>query len=179
MPMDGYRNLGAIGNQHVHVYENVGQVKVVLVVARRSGEDGTAQFVVDQLRACQLSEWGGDVDLGPEIVVWSHDTRDLIVADHAGPEHCRWDSARFLNLERPVREPAAGYVRDPLHVLPANALFGSYAEGVELPADATFSGYRSAKGEELWFVPEDRAAYVVSPNGVERWPRVKQALACM
>lgn len=58
------------------------------------------------------------------------------------------------------------------------ALLETYAEGVELPEDATFSGYRTADGLEQWFTPEDRAAYVVTPDGVERWPRTGEPIGC-
>ncbi len=48
------------------------------------------------------------------------------------------------------------------------ALLDTYAADVELPDDAVFSGYRTTNGLELWFTPEDRAAYVVTADGVER-----------
>jgi hypothetical protein len=57
-------------------------------------------------------------------------------------------------------------------------LFDTYAAGIALPADANDSGYRS--GElQLWFTPADTAAYVVSPDGVERWPRFELTAICV
>ena len=34
-------------------------------------------------------------------------------------------------------------------------------------------------GRELWFTESDRAAYVVTPEGVERWPRADPPTGCM
>jgi hypothetical protein len=58
------------------------------------------------------------------------------------------------------------------------SLLDTYAEGVELPEDAAFSGYRTDDGLELWFTSTDTAAYIVTPDGVERWPRADPAIGC-
>ena len=71
------------------------------------------------------------------------------------------------------------YVRDPEGVIAAlPGLLDSYAEGVALPDDAIDSGYRTDDGLELWFTESDRAAYVVTPAGVERWPRADPPIGC-
>jgi len=57
-------------------------------------------------------------------------------------------------------------------------MLGTYAEAVELPGDAFDSGYRSPEGFELWFTESDTAAYVVTPEGVERWPRAVNPIGC-
>ena len=78
----------------------------------------------------------------------------------------------MLHLSNEDGTLAKQYLRDPLGVFDdVPALLDTYAEGVELLADATFSGYQTVDGLELWFTPDDRAAYVVTPDGVERWPR--------
>jgi hypothetical protein len=56
------------------------------------------------------------------------------------------------------------YLRDPQGVFDIGRLLETYAEGVELPPDATDSAYRSPEGFELWFTASDRAAYVVTPR---------------
>jgi hypothetical protein len=50
--------------------------------------------------------------------------------------------------------------------------------GVELPADAAFSGYRTDEGLELWLAESDTAAHVVTRDGVERWPRADPPIGC-
>ena len=42
-----------------------------------------------------------------------------------------------------------------------------------LPAHAR----RTQDGLELWFTESD-AAYVVTPDGIERWPRAEEPIAC-
>ena len=85
----------------------------------------------------------------------------------------------MLHVNNPDGTFGRQYLRDPFGVFAGiPALLESYAEGVELPADATFSGYRTADGLELWFTSEDRAAYVVTPEGVERWPRAEDLIGC-
>jgi hypothetical protein len=71
------------------------------------------------------------------------------------------------------------YLRDPFGAFAGVRLLDAYDGDADLPDDASFSGYRSADGLELWFTDEDRAAYVVTPDGVERWPRAEEPIGCM
>jgi len=54
----------------------------------------------------------------------------------------------------------------------------TFATGMPLPSDAVDSGYRSGD-LELWFIPSDTAALVVSPDMVERWPRFDYVGVCV
>lgn len=180
VPRSGYRKLGAIGDRHVYAYEHEGRAKVIVVLSPRFSEFvGGAAFTLEELRTCDPSEYGATADLGPHQRVWSHDETGEILIDIAGPGHCGWESARMLHVNHPDGTLDRQYLRDPLGVFAGiPALLDTYAEGVELPADATFSGYRTADGFELWFTSEDRAAYVVTPDGVERWPRADDPIGC-
>jgi len=40
----------------------------------------------------------------------------------------------------------------------------------KLPAGATETGYRSGD-RQLWLGADDDGAYIVTPGGIERWPR--------
>lgn len=116
-----------------------------------------------------MAEWGPDADLGDRWRVWST-AEGEILTDVAGAEHCGWERARLLSIEIDGQLDHV-YVRDPVGVFPRDGQHSSYAQGIELPDEAFFSGYRA--GElELWFVPDDHAAYVVTPDDVERWPRI-------
>lgn len=181
VPRSGYRKLGSIGDRHVYAYEADGRAKVIVVMSPRFGEFvGDAAFTIEELRTCDPSEYGGTVDLGPHRRVWTHDETGEILIDIAGPSHCGWESARMLHVSNPDGSFGRQYLRDPLGVFADSpTLLDSYAEGVDLPADATFSGYRTADGLELWFTPEDRAAFVVTPDGVERWPRPQEGIGCV
>jgi hypothetical protein len=179
IPRSGYERLGAVGNRVVYVYRADERTKVVVVISDRFSEMvGGAPFAIDELRTCDPSEYGGGVDMGPGRRVWTHETTGRILTDIAGPGHCDWQSARMLHLATPEGTLDKQYVRDPEGVFDGLGLLEDYAEGVELPADATFSGYRTADGQELWFTPEDVAAYVVTAHGVERWPRADPPIGC-
>lgn len=180
VPRSGYRKLGSIGDRHVYAYEAGGRAKVIVVMSPRFGElVGGAAFTLEELRTCDPSEYGATVDLGPNQRVWTHDETGQILIDIAGPSHCDWQTARMLHVNQPDGSLGRQYLRDPFGVFAGiPALLDTYAEGVELPANASFSGYRTTDGLALWFTPEDRAAYVVSADGVERWPRAEDPIGC-
>ena len=183
VPRSGYRKLGNIGDRHVYAYENDGRAKVIVVMSPRFGEFvGDAAFTIEELRTCDPSEYGATVDLGPHQRVWTHDDSGEILIDIAGPGHCDWETARMLHVAKADGTLDRQYLRDPLGVFVDeqfdDGLLDSYAEGVDLPTDASFSGYRTPDGLELWFTSEDRAAYVVTPDGVERWPRADPPRGC-
>jgi hypothetical protein len=180
VPRSGYRELGNIGDRYVYAYESDGRAKVVVVISPRFGEmAGDAAFTIEELRTCDPSEYGSAVDLGPGQRVWTHHETGEILIDIAGPGHCDWQSARMLHVNQPDGTLGRQYLRDPLGVFAGiPSLLDTYAEGVELPADASFSGYRTGDGLELWFTSADRAAYVVTADGVERWPRADPPIGC-
>jgi len=62
------------------------------------------------------------------------------------------------------------YVRDPRHSIEARALAEPYLGRTVLPAGVRFTGY--SKGAWRLYVDpgDDRAVYVRTPGGVERWP---------
>jgi hypothetical protein len=180
VPRSGYMPLGSIGDRFVYAYAYDNRVKVVVVISPRFGDvAGGTPFTIEELRTCDPSEYGATVDLGPDRRVWANAETGKILEDIAGPGHCGWESARMLHISDEQGILAKQYLRDPLGVFTdIPALLDTYAEGVELPDGATFSGYRTADGLELWFTADDRAAYVVTPDGVERWPRADEPIGC-
>ena len=74
------------------------------------------------------------------------DTQVLEAA--AGPSHCGWDSATFLNIGWPLGTSATTaaqsrlYIRDPNGILVGQSLTGALARNPSLPADARDTGYR-------------------------------------
>ena len=68
------------------------------------------------------------------------------------------------------------YLRDPFGVVPGNR--GALLHSVAVPRVAVDSGLRHGT-DELWTVPGDQSAiYVVTPQGVDRWPRLSEATHC-
>ncbi len=101
-----------------------------------------------------------------------------------GPEHCNWQSATILTIGWPVGtiSTSAGearfYIRDPKGVMG-----GTYRQDLvthaKLPADAKPTGYRLGNiGLYLSPSDQDRAIYLTTAAGAERWPRANPFYAC-
>jgi hypothetical protein len=178
VPRSGYEPVAHGGDRWAWAFRADGRVKVVVVISPRFGEFVGMPFTIEELRLCDPAELGSDADLGPGQRIWTHVETGRILTDIAGPGHCGWESARMLHVERSGRL-LYQYLRDPEGVFNFGGLEDTYAEGVELPGDAFFSGYRTEDGLELWFTPENRAAYVVTPDGIERWPRATEPIGCV
>lgn len=148
VPRSGYDVWGRAGERSVYTYSSDGRIKVVVVISPRFNE-----FVGGQ---------GFTIE-------------ELRTCDPA--DHCGWQSARIMHREVDG-VLASQYLRDPLGVFGGIDLLDTYDEDVEMPDDATFSGYRTDDGRELWFTETDRAAYVVTPDGIERWPRPRDIIGC-
>jgi hypothetical protein len=172
-PNAGYERIATTSDGAVFGYQVDGRVKVAVVISSRFAHSVGAAYIVDQLRFCDPSEIYA---VGPAHRVWINSEGETL-DDNVGPEHCQWQLARILSV--PDGDGFRSYLRDPLGVMSRDqTLFDTYASGISLPADAIDSGFRSGD-LELWFTPGDTAAYVVSPDGVERWPRYEEAAFCV
>ena len=102
----------------------------------------------------------------------------------AGPRHCGWQSATFLNIGWPpgtqssTAAQARQYIRDPKGVTPTK-LRDSLELHATLPSDARATGY-IFEGISIYLSPSDQdsAAYVVGTRSVERWPRSDPMTLC-
>jgi hypothetical protein len=177
IPRTGYELLGQSGDRYAYGYRAGGEVKVVLVISPRFADLVDAAFTADELRTCPEAEFGSDAEFADGRRVWTHAETGAIVTDIAGPEHCGWESARMMHIEEDG-VLSKQYLRDPEGVFDQVPLRETYAEDVELPDDAADTGYRSPEGYELWFTESDTAAYVATPDGVERWPRPVEIIGC-
>ena len=178
IPRSGYSRLGAVGDRTVFTYGADGKTKVVVVVSTRFSDPARGGITVEELRSCDPAEFGGVVDLGPEQRAWTNLDTGMILIDIVGSQRCGWQSARMLHVNHPDGSFWKQYLRDPQGVFGDARLLETYAEGVEVPQDASDSGYRSPEGYELWFTESDIAAYVVTPDGIERWPRAVDGVGC-
>ena len=179
VPHTGYEPLGRSGDRHAYGYRSDGKVKVVVVISPRFAELVGAAFAPDELRTCPEPEFGAAAEFDDGRRVWAHLTDGSILTDIPGPGHCGWESARILHVPNPDGTLGSQYLRDPFGVFDdIPTLLDTYAEDVELPAEASDSGYRSPDGLELWFTDADTAAYVVTADGVERWPRPADPIGC-
>jgi hypothetical protein len=90
-----------------------------------------------------------------------------VLKEERGPSHCEWDSASFLSYR------GDAFVGDPEGVLPTGGTALSYDPDADLPPDAVATGFREGD-RELWTSPSvgRDAVYIVTPERVERWPRL-------
>lgn len=121
---------------------------------------------------------------------WTRDGRPAVrsyeLGTSAGPAHCGWESATFLNIGWPVGTisrsavEARQFIRDPNGSVSPRNLRHRLDLDAKLPGDATPTGYRFNE-LEIYFSPsdQDRAVYVVGPSRVERWPRSDPMTLCM
>jgi hypothetical protein len=114
----------------------------------------------------------------PATIIWEsdepHGAREG-VSEGPGPEHCDWDDTTFLDVGR-----VASYVRDEAGRFSDSTPVPFDADAT-LPTDARFTGWRDGD-RELWAEPQRGEAgptsvYIVSPAGVERWPRFDSGCA--
>ena len=178
VPVTNYEVIGTSGDRYAYGYRADGEVKVVVVVSRRFGHLVGATYAVDELRMCGGSEFGSETVFPDGRRIWTHLDTGEILTDIEGPGHCEWQSARMLHVER-GGTMAKQYLRDPQGVFAGFGLLEDYAEDVKLPDDASDSRYRTTDGLELWFTESDTALYVVTPQGIERWPRADEPIGCM
>jgi len=174
LPRTGYVLGWSDEDQAIYVYSVWGEIKVVVMVSTRLGSLVGTKVAIDEVRACDAAEFGVGAVAGQRE--WSNPDTGEVLLEIPGHEHCDWQTVRFLDLTLDG-EPRQ-YVRDPLSLLPRDALMTTLAREADLPADAAFSGYQSG-GLELWLTPSDEAAYIVSPDGIERWPRTREPLGCV
>lgn len=149
IPRAGYEPMAQAGDRYAYAFSVDDEVKVVVVVSSRFAHLIDAAFAADELRSCASGEFGADADFGDGRRAWIEPETGHVIHDIAGPSHCDWQTARLMHLQHPDGSLDRQYVRDPNGVLSGWPLLDGYAEGVELPDDATDSGYRSPEGFEL------------------------------
>ena len=64
IPRSGYKARPWPGRGVLYVHEVDGRVKVAIVISRRFGQMVGAPFAIDEIRACEKSEFGPAADLG-------------------------------------------------------------------------------------------------------------------
>jgi len=118
------------------------------------------------------------------------ESRSFEVKADTGPRHCDWESVASLyvawppgstweggdNFEKSVRR----YVRDPEGVFRGQDLVPDTLQlDADLPKDAVDTGYHT-DAAELWWGPDrgNKYAYLVTDEGVERWPRASWDFGC-
>jgi hypothetical protein len=100
-----------------------------------------------------------------------------VIADHDGPSHCSFESARTIVLGDPPGSRYARardtlvYVRDPEDVLGDAETAAALDLDARLPLNAVDTGFRLGR-TRLWLASAGRPRNIVLVTGarVERWP---------
>lgn len=106
---------------------------------------------------------------GAPTDVWTGDGH--VVATYDGSKHCNWDSVHFMEIDREQ------YVFDPGSTIDRHLLAGEPENDAELPSDAVDTGMRRGNAA-LWLPADGQAAYVVSKDNVQKWPRAVTPIGC-
>lgn len=175
LPERGYRMEREEGDRVLFSYDVGGRTRVAVVVAkdqpRRPG------WGPETSASCDPSEFPASWTKARGFEIWTdRDGRRVPtteVSSSAGPEHCDWQSAHFLDLGRYGRQ----YVRDPHGVLPPDGPAAAYDVHVRMPADARDTGYRYGDWR-LWLTPDRSTAYMKTSEGVEAWTATTSRFGC-
>jgi hypothetical protein len=105
------------------------------------------------------------------------------IASSAGPSHCDWQTATFLNLGWPLGSRSISsrdskrFVRDPNGVV-SRTYQQQWLEHATLPKDAYSTGYLFDAIALYLSDSDPDGAYLVAPQGTERWPLASDFKAC-
>lgn len=152
------------------------KVSVIAAAAIRDHNDDVG-WGVETWAQCDPSELPADVARELGHVVWEDTDGERVpvttVTSYQGPEHCDWQDVTFLHLRD------ATFLRDTRGVL-ADSLVTTWSDDVDLPAEATDTGFRH-DGRQLWLARDGSAAFLVSTSDagdVERWPATRGLVGC-
>lgn len=178
VPRSGYRVEREEDGRALFSFDVNGRTKVAVVVAK--DQKDRPGWGPETNASCDPAELPASFTDSKEFEIWTDRQGKRIstttISSHAGPEHCDWQSARFLYLGR--GEDERQYVRDPESVFESDQLTAPYDGDVRMPEDARDTGYRLGE-RELWLTDDRSVAYVRTPDGVEAWPMTKQRVGCM
>jgi hypothetical protein len=112
-----------------------------------------------------------------------HEASHEEIASSAGPSHCDWQTATFLNLGWPLGSRSINardskrFVRDPNGVV-KHTYQQLWQRHATLPKDAYATGYRFDAIALYLSDSDPDGAYLVAPEGTERWPLASDFNAC-
>jgi hypothetical protein len=141
------------------------RTRAVVVIERAAGEGA---WTVVAVATCDPSEFDPNTPLGVDITIWSGPAGSAIpttsiqeVAD------CYGGSQLTVNGRLYVWDPSGG---ESGAYEPA-MLEGTFSTTAFIPSTATLTAFREG-ARQLYLAPDGSAAYVETPDSVQRWPHV-------
>ncbi|MER6038125.1 MULTISPECIES: hypothetical protein [unclassified Streptomyces] len=174
LPGHGYREERAEAGRVLYSFDVHGRTKVAVVVAE--DQPGRPGWGPETYASCDPAELPARYAEAAGVEVWTDRDGGRVpvrrLTGWTGPEHCDWQSARFIDLD------GRTYARDPEGVLARDGLLRApYRAHAPLPATARDTGYHY-RGLRLWLTPARDTAYVRTATGTEAWPQTKSRIAC-
>lgn len=177
LPRTGFVPTGQDTDRRLYTHSVDGNAKVAVVVADGANAplDADEGWVVEAVASCDLAELDESIDDRLPWEIW-HDVDGnrlptSMVRTSRGAEHCDWESASFLSIED------RGYIADPRGVLGDIGAATEFEEDVELPTDATDTGYQR-DSRRIWLSNDLTIAYIVDGDSVDAWPQATDAPGC-
>lgn len=177
VPHYGYRVERQDAQRVLYSFDVGGRTKVAVIVAKDQPQ--RPGWGPETSAACDPAELPASfTDKGP-YEIWSdrsgHRVPVAKVNSSAGPAHCAWQQAHFLQFGTAASSRL--YARDPEGVLPPGTLASPYDGNATLPAQARDTGYHW-HDEELWTSADPWKVYVRTGDAVEAWPAVTPGHGC-
>lgn len=180
VPKSGYRMVRRTGDRALFAYEVAGRAKVALTVVDHSDDEllgARGPWTGEAWAQCDPAEFDPAADTDHQIGIWMDAAGSRVPTSliHTRPAatHC-WPGALLLRL----KDAGLDFVRDPEGAYGEDLKSMSYEANVALPASAVDTGY-THDDWHLWLAEDKRAAFVVKPDGVERWPAITGDAGCM
>lgn len=146
-------------------HEVEGDPKVVVLVSDIGDVPLPGRWTATSFAACDATEFDPGARLGYDIRIWSDGVRRVSTDLLLEREDCY--GGRALRVDGKL------FVRDPIgDAFDRAQLLTTYRADVTLPGSAVRTTYRDGE-RRLYLAADGSAAFIESPAGVERWPRVR------
>jgi hypothetical protein len=163
-PTAGFVGQAAAGRAELFTYVVGGRVKAAIVAHTREGDVNL--WWVSSVASCDPAEWDPTTPTGVTLRIWTDAAGARVpVSTLFERADCYGATVMWLDGRLYVRDPSGGAVD-------RSQLDATYDGDTTLPSTARKQVYRDGD-RRLYLARDGKAAYVVRPGIVERWPHVR------
>jgi hypothetical protein len=180
VPKSGYRMVRREGDRALFTYDVAGRAKVALTAVDRSDDENlatTGPWTGDAWAQCDPAEFDPAADSDHQIGIWIDGAGSRVptslIQSRPAATHC-WPGAHLLRM----KDAGHYFVRDPERAYGEGLISMPFEANSALPGTAVDTGYTHGDWH-LWLAKDKLAAFVVKPDGVERWPAITGDAGCM